>query len=94
MTCNHTEAGKTRSGVRVDLHSCRYVERVNALIPIAEAAADDRLAQYELDHGRFAKTLDGKIRRDDLWSVYFHEEMRDACEAEGLRRSVPRRVLS
>lgn len=93
MKCWHTE------GL---LHNCILVDRVNALVPLAEKIATERVAkvfgfdndvQLEValedpeENGHDKETL--ALCRD-AWTRVYHETMNRLCEDAGIRRLVPK----
>ena len=77
QTCSHTEGPQ---------HSCELVERVNALIPIAEQKTNqhDFLREEEVSSdGRM-----GRKERQLMWDAIFHQTMDELAEAVGIRRRI------
>ncbi len=79
MKCKHTEGA---------LHSCSYVDRVNAVVKRASDAADIELEELEDEIGELSTDTDiatGSSARDDKWNQMFHRLMEEICVDEGLR---------
>ena len=74
-----SEFVRNSAGVVVDRHDCRYVRKVNALIPKAEAAADALLSEFVAPNG-------DAIEREAVRGRLFRDAMSEMLRAAGLRR--------
>ena len=64
-----------------------YVKTVNALIPFAEKKAVERVARLPIDkRTKIVIGIDGHRYKHDMYSQYFHEEMKILCQKHKLRK--------
>ena len=63
----------------------KYRDKIDALVPFAEAEALKRVKEY----GRKTEErvgVDGKLFKWDFFTEFFHEEINKLCKAERLRK--------
>jgi len=75
------EPARNAEGKLVDRHDCRYVQKVDALIPVAE----DLARQDAADLFRAGKLVDADVSL----TAFFHQNMNELCREQGLRRVGP-----
>lgn len=64
--------------IRIRPYTKGELKRIEKTIPLAMSAANDRLEEYEDEHGELKR-----LHSDALWTRYYHEEMNaanDRCE--------------